>query len=384
MTALGPDRIQVPEGASQAVIDAMVDDLRGHGDHPYLTTWFAEPAQGERRILVDQTNVSVVVGERAVVKWLNHPMSGRQPAPERLQLLAQAGYPNTPRPWGLVHDDAGALLAIVTSFVPGAVDGWEWGPAMVRALARGDISLHQALDPLDRIGALVARMHAVFAAAGVSTASTDQVEGWYATAVDALGAAQRGMAALVGEQGDEAVLLRALSAAAQAQLSTLRAAAGTPLILIHGDLHLGQVLRSPTTTPAAMDAEFMLIDFDGSPVLDMEQRLAPQPAAVDVAGMLCSIDHVGRVVLHRTPDVDPSVVLEWMWRAEESFLSSYRRNLPLELLDSALIPALRVQQECREYLYAATHLPHWRYVPHAALPALLHRLSKTNVTNGEY
>jgi maltokinase len=82
--------------------------------------------------------------------------------------------------------------------------------------------------------------------------------------------------------------------------------------------------------------------------------------------------------------VDPSVVLEWMWRAEESFLSSYRRNLPLELLDSALIPALRVQQECREYLYAATHLPHWRYVPHAALPALLHRLSKTNVTNGEH
>ncbi|MFM7144895.1 MAG: phosphotransferase, partial [Actinomycetales bacterium] len=300
MTALGPDRIHVPEGASQAVVDAMVDDLRGHGDHPHLTTWFAEPAQGERRILVDQTNVSVVVGERAVVKWLNQPISGRQPAPERLQLLAQAGYPYTPRPWGLVHDETGALLAIVTAFVPGAVDGWEWGPAMVRALARGEIALHQALQPLDRIGAVVAGMHAVFSTAGVGLASGDQVEGWYATAVDALGAAQRGMAALVGELSDEAVLLRALSEAAQTQLSALRGAAGTPLILIHGDLHLGQVLRTPT--PAGSDAEFMLIDFDGSPVLDMEQRLAPQPAAVDVAGMLCSIDHVGRVVLHRTPE----------------------------------------------------------------------------------
>jgi maltokinase len=30
-----------------------------------------------------------------------------------------------------------------------------------------------------------------------------------------------------------------------------------------------------------------------------------------------------------------------------------------------------VQQECREYAYARRYLPHWRYVPDAALPALL-------------
>jgi maltokinase len=36
-----------------------------------------------------------------------------------------------------------------------------------------------------------------------------------------------------------------------------------------------------------------------------------------------------------------------------------------------LLPALRVRQVVREYLYAARHLPHWRYVPHSALPALI-------------
>jgi len=41
------------------------------------------------------------------------------------------------------------------------------------------------------------------------------------------------------------------------------------------------------------------------------------------------------------------------------------------LLDESLLPALRVRQVVREYLYAARHLPHWRYVPHSALPALI-------------
>ncbi len=374
MTALGPERIQVAEGASQALIEAMVTQQRS-GGHPELTTWFAEPAFGERRILVDQTNLSVVVGERAVVKWLNQPLPGRQPAPERLQLLAQAGYANTPRPWGLLHNEAGALQAIVTAFIPDAIDGWEWGPDMVRALARGQITAHQALQPLECIGALVADMHAAFAADGVSAASTDLAETWYVTALETLMDAQHSMNALVGEQADEAVQLQALAEGARAQLSVLRQAAGTPLILIHGDLHVGQLLRAPIPAGSDPRGAFMIIDFDGSPVQPLEQRLAPQPAAVDVAGMLCSIDHVGRVVLHRTPDIDAGIVQEWMWRAEDCFLTSYRNRLAQpELLDSTLIPALRVQQECREYLYAAQHLPHWRYVPHAALPALLQRL----------
>ena len=40
-------------------------------------------------------------------------------------------------------------------------------------------------------------------------------------------------------------------------------------------------------------------------------------------------------------------------------------------LDAALLQALRVAQELHEFLYAATHLQRWMYVPDAALPALL-------------
>ena len=61
--------------------------------------------------------------------------------------------------------------------------------------------------------------------------------------------------------------------------------------------------------------------------------------------------------------------------AQDSFLDSYRTTLgslgSLELLDERLLVPLRLQQECREFLYAVRHLPHWRYVPDAALLDLL-------------
>jgi maltokinase len=91
--------------------------------------------------------------------------------------------------------------------------------------------------------------------------------------------------------------------------------------------------------------------------------------------MLASLDHVGRVVVKRTDGVDPAIVRAWIAAAQDSFLAAYRGTLAslgsLELLDERLLVPLRLQQECREFLYAVRHLPHWRYVPDAALLDLL-------------
>jgi maltokinase len=132
---------------------------------------------------------------------------------------------------------------------------------------------------------------------------------------------------------------------------------------VHGDFHVGQVLRDS-------DGRLLVTDFDGNPALLAEQRLAPQPAARDVAGMLASIDHVARVVVHRTPGVDADRVLSWIAPAQDAFLSSYREHAG-HLLDDSLLRPMMAEQECREFVYAATRLPHWRYVPAAALPALM-------------
>ena len=145
-------------------------------------------------------------------------------------------------------------------------------------------------------------------------------------------------------------------------------------IPVHGDYHVGQVLRTPSADPT-LRWDYAVTDFDGNPVLPPEERLAPQPAALDVAGMLASLDHVGRVVNRRVEGADPEVVRAWIAAAQERFLAAYVETLTSTgqgaLLDERLIAPLRLQQEVREHLYAVRHLPHWVYVPDAALADLL-------------
>ena len=159
----------------------------------------------------------------------------------------------------------------------------------------------------------------------------------------------------------------------RALLSPISDAVGTRMVYAHGDLHIGQILRSET-------GRYYVIDFDGSPMLEAPERMRPAPPARDVASMMASLDHVGRVVMHRTDELDDEArdrVGAWIERAQAVFLDAYRSTLRTaarqDLLDEALLLPFQVQQECREYAYAARYLPHWRYVPDAALPALLSR-----------
>jgi maltokinase len=145
----------------------------------------------------------------------------------------------------------------------------------------------------------------------------------------------------------------------------LRNIEATPVQPVHGDLHVGQVLR--------WEGGYAVNDFDGNPVLRPEERLAPQPTARDVAGMLQSLDHVGRVALRHAPDADADLVAAWIVEARARFLAAYRTTLGdrTDRLDERLLEPFAVEQECREYVYAARHLPRWVYVPDAAMPALL-------------
>ena len=83
----------------------------------------------ERGITVDQTNTSVIVGDRLVVKLV-----GRWAAADRaghlLERLAEAGSDDVDRLRGRIeweHPRFGtSTLAIVTEYLPGAEDGWTW------------------------------------------------------------------------------------------------------------------------------------------------------------------------------------------------------------------------------------------------------------------
>jgi maltokinase len=326
----------------------------------------AEPSAGERGIAVDQTNESVIVGERAVVKWaVRLPAEGEpgSPAARRIAALARGGFADMPQPWGLLTltGDEPVLLASVVAYLPGVLDGWDWAVDDVRRLARSELTPDQALVPAERLGTLTARMHVALAAQGRTPATATDVDNWGSRMRDEL---REAVASVPGDEGERLAAWSPRIAKEYAELGDL---AGTPLIDVHGDFHVGQVLHA--------QEQYAVVDFDGNPVLPPAQRAARQPAALDVVGMAASLDHVGRIVIFRTPDIDPGPVREWIVTAQRTYLDAYRTTLAAlgasELFDERLVRPLRLAQEVREHLYAVRHLPHWVYVPDLSLADLL-------------
>jgi maltokinase len=198
-------------------------------------------------------------------------------------------------------------------------------------------------------------------AATATTSTADDARRWREGAFDTLRTAT-----LLADDTGSAVLAEHGTEVA-GLLERIGDLVGVPIFDAHGDLHVGQVLRSD-------DQRFVITDFDGNPVLPPWQRVLPVPAAVDVAGMLQSFAHVA-IVAARHHDLDPARLHRIDAAAQAAFLDAYTTRLAAagqqQLFSAGAVPAFRLQQVLREIIYAAKHLPRWMYVPDAALPALL-------------
>jgi maltokinase len=289
----------------------------------------------ERPVTADQTHRSVVVGERVVVKWFRPPMPPPHRALDLLAHLSAVGFERTATPYAAVFDGE-ALTALVTAYLPDAVDGYDW--CVAAALAGHDIGRD--------LGTITADLHAALATPSGDMpipVRTDPDPDRYPRALAAL---------------DEAVAadpaLAPLSGRLRADLAPLASPAPMPRLHIHGDLHVGQVLK--------WRDGFAVIDFDGNPTLAAD---APQPLARDFAQMRTSIEHVGQIALRR--GADQTDIHEWVRAAVAEFHVAYVERLGehgvAHLFDVDLVAPFAVEQECRELIYAAGFLPRWRYAP---------------------
>ncbi|GAA0398956.1 hypothetical protein Acor_21230 [Acrocarpospora corrugata] len=301
---------------------------------------------GERVIPADQTNHSVIVGETVVVKWFARP-SDDSPAPELFAHLAVVGFGRIAEPYAAVFCGE-ALLALVTAYLPEATDGWEWcvdeavsgGTAFAGELGRIAAELHVAMATPSPVWPEPVRM-----AAG----------SWFGRAGEALAEALR-----VTEDAEDSAWLAAHEGDLRRELAPLAVAGETPVLRIHGDLHVGQVLR--------WRDGFAVVDFDGNPTVT--EALPYQPAARDLAQLATSLEHVAQVAVKRR-EADPQAMVAWAWMTREALETAYVATLAeagrSELLDRSLVRPFEVEQECRELIYAARHLPRWRYAPMGVL-----------------
>ncbi|WP_202879263.1 hypothetical protein [Nocardioides cynanchi] len=332
--------------------------------------WSAPRDESERAMGVDQTHRSWVVGDSVVVKWMTEPLVGPHPAPERLRRLAEAGFAEAPELLGLLewHDpDQGGWIPVVVvqAYLPGAEDGWTW--AVTDARRALGLEPGEPTDLGGDLGGLTGRLHVALAdrpparlSEAVARAHADEARSAFDLAVR------------LTEQHDpdSSALLVAHRDRIEEVLGGLAGAAGTPVLPVHGDLHVGQVLRDPAGALA-------VIDFDGNPTRTPALRAALAPAALDVAGMLVCLENVAHVARHGAdadadPALDPALdwsTMAWTSHAQARFLSGYREALGdhLDLYDASLVPAYSWEQLCREFVYAALHLPAWLYVPAASL-----------------
>jgi maltokinase len=354
----------VPLVRDEILVTSWQHARRGDGLSAFVA---GVPAASERAIEGDQTNASVVVGERVIVKWFRTVGPGPSRAAILLAHLDAVGFPSIPTPLGSVafRRPTGPALTIAQgdALLPDARDGWEWCvEPLERHVAHGPASCPTDCDPWigGRLGRLVGGLHAALATSSpaipepAASADAVTVASWREAAHRTLDQAL----ALEATAGDPDThgFLASSEPAMRAELDGLPLDRPIPLQPVHGDLHVGQVLEWP--------GGLAVIDFDGNPALGDEANALRQPVERDVAQMLSSLDHVGRVVDTRTAGAAIDLIGPWISRTRREFLLGL--GTPP---DPAILAAFEVEQECRELVYAARFLPRWRYAPLATLGA---------------
>lgn len=317
----------------------------------------------DRYVPGDQTHLSVVVGDATIVKWFGRP---GEPGilTRRLNHLIEAGFKDIPKLFGEVHwspqSGADVLVATASEYVQDAEDGWTWGVNAVRThLDHGEAQCPGgsclgwfAAD----LGALTARLHIASATPTavlprpVEWVGSVEIQRWVGRVRARIWEARAAFATELGN-----ALLGNEIATDLADLVDAERAATT---VVHGDLHVGQILRSP------VDGTLAVVDLDGDP-LDAHLALFESPMR-DVAHLATSIALVGQVVQSRTELADAPVE-DWAVTSTLSFINTYCSSLEDaglgELVDRRLLRAMLVERLASELVYATRHLPRWAYAP---------------------
>lgn len=332
------------------------------------------PRLPERALGADQSNTSVVVDERVLLKAYRRLETGLNPELELVAFLTEvARFPAVPQLAGyaeVVSATAGAAtVAIAEAFVAAGVDAFETIAEQLAGwlTAPGAVTVEFATEVAAELGSLTASMHAALGdPRGVPEfeprlATRDELRDWARTAQRQL---IRAVEVTSGEAGQ---VLRVLAADIAAELTVFEALPTPPLLTrVHGDYHLGQVLVA--------DDGYRVVDFEGEPQRPLEERRAHGSPLRDAASMLRSLDHVGRSARRRAISrnagalASPGLDLDaWLSRAHERFVDAYRAGLRAAgsriVVDPALLRAFEIEKETYEFIYASTYLPSWLYAP---------------------
>lgn len=329
-----------------------------------------ESAERVRPVGVDQSNTSLVYDDRLILKLFRRLQPGPNPEVEVTEALAAMGFERVAAPVASTAYEE-THLAVVQPYLLGGTEGWAMALTSLRDLfGVHDTQPLPVIDPTmpppvadpaeaggdfsgeaERLGVVTAELHLALAEA------FGKQRGDAAAWAESIGAQAAALAPGDLDPETPRMVLQALRDVADAGSS----------IRVHGDYHLGQVMRT--------DAGWFVLDFEGEPIRSVAERRRPTSPLRDVAGMLRSFHYASMSGLADRSEVE--VAEAWESRNRSAFLDGYLTEaakgdiLPTdEASIDAVLSAFELEKAVYELGYEMAHRPNWIGIPRAALRRL--------------
>ncbi|HJR40444.1 MAG TPA: hypothetical protein VJ812_00050 [Gemmatimonadaceae bacterium] len=359
-----------------------------------VSSGIAWPASPSRVGTAEQSNTSIIYGDRAILKLFRRLEPGESPDVEISRFLTtRTDFRNVPALLGIARltiGDDHMVGGMVSEFLPGSGDAWSHALERVGAylgaprtadppnpfaaemaeLGRVTRALHEALasHPEDPAFPVVPVGHADLDRWAESTRAS------IARGLDVLESQLRA-GRLKGQTLAiaEATIKRRAGVVSRVNevLADPRSARDTGRkTRHHGDYHLGQVLRT-------RDGRWMVIDFEGEPTRPLEERRAPNSPLRDVAGMLRSFAYAAASGAMTAGGLGRDSVLEtraarWERAARMSFVDAYLEapptaTTPVPVADrdyvDGLVTLFEIEKVFYELAYELGNRPDWVWIP---------------------
>ena len=305
----------------------------------------------------EQSNSSLLFGDRLNLKLLRHYEAGPHPDTDLLRVLEEQKFPHVPRYCGEIRcmkDGRHGTVALLTSYVPNQGEAWTYTLDALAMFFDNTLSIssledgHKILFDLTanyperarQLGLRTGELHQCLGTLSGNDFAAESFTSFYQRSLyqSLRSLARRTELELVRKipnlpqdlQEDAKAWIAEGASLLNFYAKLLNRKIFAKKIRVHGDYHLGQVLNT--------GKDFVILDFEGEPRRSLGERLLKRSPLVDIAGMLRSFDYAIHTALAQQRPEDHTRLAPWCELWKKLVVSEFLEGYLSGIKDSTLLP----------------------------------------------